>query len=215
MHRFGPSPSTTLGAEEVKGTCSEEDGFRALEGLGFCEVVTQPLNCVVNIQKFIKNLPGGIKDLADWLRASVDTCRQISPSELAALKKLCTAGELEIPQHKTVFVVPLPSGFEHDASAQPSRQAWWPPAFDSSVAGAEGDKFVHFGLRHWDQQRQAWQQQPPPPPPHKRLERAPKLTTSQMNAFVDSLVSQRDDLPSKMPLADLFEALADVWESGN
>ncbi|KAH9260657.1 hypothetical protein BASA81_001124 [Batrachochytrium salamandrivorans] len=178
--------------------------------MGFCEVVTQPLNCVVNIQKFTKNLPGGIKDLAEWLRASVDTCRQISPSELAILKKLCTAGELEIPQHKTVFVIPLPSGFEHDASAQPNKQAWWLPP---SPTGAEGDKFVHFGLRHWDHQRQAWQQQPLPQ--HKPLVLAPKLTTSQMNAFVDSLVSQREDLPSKMPLTDLFEALADVWESGN
>lgn len=190
-----------MGVEEVKGTSCEEDAFQALESLGYCEVVTQPLACHVDVSKYLKNVPSGIKEMSDWLRCSVATCRQASSSELAQVRKLCSA-EMEISQPKTVFIIPPPPGFEHDCRAQPSKQAWWPR-----------DTFSHYGLNNWDEQRREWNV--PRPDQACRFTPVPKLSTSQMNAFVDSLVGQREkvDLPCRMRLNDLLEALVDVWES--
>ncbi len=137
-------------SEEVKGAIWEEDVCQALEGLGYMHHTMRRLSCNMDISSYLSGTPSGTKELSDWLRVPIEHCRKLGSNEQIQLQRLCDKGETIIPQPKTLFLVPVPPGFERDSRAQPSMRDWWP----------NGDQrlFKNHGLELWIQTRKSWQE---------------------------------------------------------
>ena len=207
---FGHSPPPT---EDLKGTISEEDVYQVLESIGFAHCFTHRLECRVDLSKFFKGVSGGVKDLSDWLRVSVDTCKRAGHQEQSQLRRLCEKGTEEILQPKTVFSIPVPTGFERDARAQPSPQEWWP----------KGDlkDFRNYGLEKWTEVRKTWETEGSAAlgvnelTAKKTVTKVPKLSARDLNGLVETFTTnhERIELPGPMRLDDLLDVLVDVWDS--
>jgi len=192
----------------MKGSITEEEVFQVLESLGFAELLTQRLDCRMDISKFTKGLPGGLKDMSEWLRVSVDHMKGLSPTQQLQLRKLCERGTDEISTPMTIFSVPVPAGFERDARAQPSFRDWWP--------NGDFSTFRHHGLENWNEVRAKWEKEGFGGSEAKRtITKVPKLSSKDLNTLVETLTTNHDriELPHPMRLDDLLDVLVDVWDS--
>lgn len=180
-----------------------------LESLGFAEPYTQRLDCRMDISKFTKGLPGGLKEMSEWLRVAVENLKGLGPQQQVQLRKLCEKGTDEILTPLTVFSLPIPSGFEGDARAQPSFKDWWPQG-NLTV-------FQNYGLDKWNEIRRKWETEgfSGNDQPKRTVTKVPKLTARELNSLVETLTTNHDriELPHPMRLDDLLDVLVDVWDS--
>ena len=198
--RFGHSPPQS---EEIRSSVSEEDLYNILEGIGFAQLAVGKLNCKVDLSRFFKSTQEGYRDLSTWLRVPADFCKRV---DVGQLKRLCEKGTEEVAQPKSVFAVPIPSGFEHEDRAQPSRSVWWP--------NGDFKTFHHYGLERWGEIRKSWESAKPDESGRK-VTKVPKLSARELNSLVDTLTTnhERIELPCPMRLDDLLDVLVDVWDS--
>jgi hypothetical protein len=209
LQRFGHSVPPT---EDLKGAVTEEDIYQVLESIGFASCQTYRLDCRMDIGKYFKGVPGGLKELSDWLRVSLEVCKRASSQEQNQLRRLCERGSDEILQTKTIFSIPIPHGFERDRRAQPSPLEWWP----------NGDfrTFRNYGLEKWNDIRSKWEKEGSAgigmvDVPKRNVTKVPKLTARELNGLVETLTTNHDriELPHPMRLDDLLDVLVDVWDS--
>jgi len=206
---FGHSPPST---EEIKGPICEDDIYQVLENIGFNHFFTQRLDCRICVEKFLKGLPGGTKELSDWLRVSFETCKRAGSQELSAIRRLCEKGTEDILQPKTVFCFPPPAGFERDGRAQPSMKEWWP--------NGDFKTFRNYGSERWNEMRRNWERDGTTSETRSETQRrvvtkVPKLSPRDLNTLVENLTTNHDrlELPNPMRLDDLLDVLVDVWDS--
>lgn len=190
-------------SEDIKGALWEEDVYALLEGLGFAQVAVGRLQCKIDLAPYFRGAAEGIKLVSEWLRVPPELVKKADPSNF---RKLCEKGTEAVQQTRSVFLIPVPGGFEREERAQPSLRSWWPNG-DFSV-------FSHYGLKNWTEVRRKWTA-PVPEEERNKIEKVPKMSSRELNAIVDSLTSNIDriELPGPMRLDDLLDVLVDVWDS--
>jgi hypothetical protein len=182
---------------------SEDDLYQVLEGLGFAQLAVGRLQCKIDLSRYFKGNAEGMKEVAAWLRVPQEAFKKV---DTAQFRKLCDKGSEVIQQTKSVFLIPVPPGFEREARAQPSQREWWP--------NGDLQTFHHYGLERWNEIRKNWET-PPEGTPRTRVEKVPKLSARELNSLVETLTTNHDriELPGPMRLDDLLDVLVDVWDS--